>query len=117
MLLTKLWLYDDCASKEYLAFSDALIVMDKISFGSKLVLILLCVIASHCTVSDDNVPVEVRRRLGGDIVYVSSTGHFSCDKVNLTFLTSDRKCVKNQELINGNNNNNIAKWVNPQVLN
>ena len=54
------------------------------------------------TVSDDSVPVAVTRRLNGDIAYVSSTSHFSCDKLNLTFLISDRKCVENQELINGN---------------
>lgn len=77
--------------------------MGRICFGSKLVLIdvlLFYMIASH-TVSDNDVPITVTRRLSGDIVHVSSTSHFSCDKLNLTFLISDRKCVKNQELTNG----------------
>lgn len=87
------------------AFSDALIVMHmgRICFGSKLVHVLLfCVIVSH-TVSDDNVPVMVSRRLTDIYQYhnVSSTSHFSCDEVNATFLVSDRRCIKNQELFNG----------------
>ena len=80
--------------------------MDRIwsCFNFKLVLFkafLFCILASHI-VSDINVPVRVKRRLTGDIYYDNLTNFYIChDDDNLTFLVSERRCVKNQELLNG----------------
>ena len=53
--------------------------------------------------SDVNVPVSVTRRIGGDIYYVTSTRHFVCSNGNnVTFLVSENRCIKNEELLNGN---------------
>ena len=76
-----------------------MIVMGRISFGSKLILVAL-LFASHA-ISDVNVPVMIRRRQRGDIISYGSTSHFSCGEDNSTFLVSDRRCVKNQDLISG----------------
>ena len=64
--------------------------------------------------SDVNVPVSVSRRIGGDIYYVTSTSHFVCSNDNVTFLVSENRCIKNEELLNGilaliynHNDNNI----------
>ena len=58
--------------------------------------------ANH-VVSNVNISATVTRRLSGDIYDISeTTSHFSCDKDNATILVSDRRCVKNQDLISGN---------------
>ena len=83
-----------------------LIFMDRIYFRSKLVLINLalfcmCVTTGH-TVSDAGVPVTVIRRFSGDIIqYTASDSHISCRDANATFLVSDRRCIKNQQLFDG----------------
>ena len=64
---------------------------------------LFCVFASYIT---SDIPVVIKRRLNGDIIYydlnVTSTNFITCgDDNNLTFLVSERRCVKNQELLNG----------------
>ena len=55
-----------------------------------------------CT--DELVPVIVNRQLGNDTVHFSSAHNtISCntdDKV--TYLVDEKKCVSNQELLNGN---------------
>ena len=83
-----------------------LTVMGRICFGSKLILIialLFCVFASH-VVSDVTVPVMINRRLSGDIMSYNisgSTSHYSCDDDSPNLLVSDKRCVKNQDLISG----------------
>ena len=76
-----------------------------ISFRSRLILIayLLCVSANR-VVSNISISATVTRRLSGDIILYNiseTTNHFSCDKDNATILVSDRRCVKNQDLISG----------------
>ena len=81
-----------------------LTVMGRICFSSKLILIialLFRVFASH-VVSD--VTVTISRRLSGDIITYNisgSTSHITCNEDNPTFLVSDKRCVKNQDLIRG----------------
>ena len=84
---------------------------DRMSFsvsqGSKavfLVATLFCVFASLINIGDSNVPVLVNRRSKGDIyVNFNSTELLTCHhENNLTFLVDERRCVKNQELFNGN---------------
>ena len=76
--------------------------------GSKSVLfivILFCALKFTSLIGDTNVPVTVNRRLNGDIYYTNfnSTDPSACsDDNNLTFLVSERRCVKNQELFDGN---------------
>ena len=82
-------------------------VMGRISFGSKLAFLrafLFCELATHITtISDVDVPVRVGRRISGDIYYVTSSSYSIChDNDNVTFLVSERRCVKNQDLFNGN---------------
>ena len=61
----------------------------------------MCVTTGH-TVSDAGLPVIVNRRLSGDIIqYTASNSHISCDDINATFLVSDRRCIKNQQLFDG----------------
>ena len=78
--------------------------MDGSRFELKLVLLktfLFCILASHI-VSNVTVPVRVTRRLTGDIYYDNLSNYYICrDDDNLTFLVSERRCVKNQELLNG----------------
>ena len=78
-----------------------------VSQGSKSVLfvvILFCAFASLINIGDTNIPVTVNRRLNGDIyTNFNSTDSSACsDDNNLTFLVSERRCVNNQELFNGN---------------
>ena len=64
---------------------------------------LFCIILARLIASDVNVPVSVTRRIGGDIYYVTSTRHFVCSNGNnVTFLVSENRCIKNEELLNGN---------------
>jgi hypothetical protein len=69
--------------------------------------LLICNILSLASLidSDDklNLPVNVTRRVGGDMyTYATSTIFFTChDDNNLTFLVSEKRCVKNEELLNG----------------
>ena len=81
-------------------------VMGRISFGSKLFFLrafLFCVLATHITtISDVDVPVRVNRRISGDIYYSNNNSLACNDDDNITFLVSERRCVKNEELFNGN---------------
>ena len=75
-------------------------------FGSKSVLLrafLFCVLVSYITAV--GVPVSVIRRVTGDIYYVTSSNYFICHDDDVTFLVSERRCVRNQELFNGNTSN------------
>jgi hypothetical protein len=66
-------------------------------------ILLICniILLASLVDSDDNVPLNVTRRIGGDI-YATSTNFFTChDDHNLTFLVGERRCVKNEELLNG----------------
>ena len=60
----------------------------------------MCVTTGH-TVSDAGVPVTVIRRFSGDIIQYTAYSHISCGDVNATFLVSDRRCIKNQQLFDG----------------
>lgn len=82
--------------------------MGRICLGLKSVLVkavLFYALASPIiTISNVDVPIRVRRRIGGDIYYfTSSNNSFTiCHDDNITFLVSERRCVKNQELFDGN---------------
>ena len=53
-------------------------------------------------VTEDEIPVLVARRLNGDLyMNYNSSDHYTCHDDNLTFLVSERICVKDQELIDG----------------
>ena len=72
-------------------------------------IILVSALGSVALSEEENSIVYlVRRRLSGDIyntITVSnSTGHIVCsndDTGNLTFLVSEKRCVDNEELFNG----------------
>ena len=85
-------------------------------FGPEFIACLFRVLASHIIVSDGNVttaPVRVTRRLTGDIYYVSLSSYYIChDDDNFTFLVSERRCVKNQELFNDSNDYIIYRFCN-----
>ena len=54
---------------------------------------------------DELIPLLVERQLGNDTVYFSSahTNVISCNTdYKVTYLVDDKKCVSNQELLNGN---------------
>ena len=54
---------------------------------------------------EDETPVSVSRRQGGDIyTNFNESLHEICSGDNLTFLVNGRICVKDQELISGMNN-------------
>ena len=55
-------------------------------------------------VSEERIPETVSRRQSGDIyTHYNSSSTFACrDDNNLTYLVSEGRCVKNQQLINSN---------------
>ena len=78
------------------------------SLLSRVVATVLCLHAFLCVVhcsEEEKVPILVNRRLGNDIVtYVTTFDNSSsqseiCD--NHTYIVSERRCVNNQELLNG----------------
>ena len=73
--------------------------MDGSCFKLKLVLLKFCILASHIV---SNVPATVTRRLTGDIFYDNlSNNYIYRDDNKLIILVSERRYVKNQELLNG----------------
>ena len=67
-------------------------------------IILVSVLSSVVLSEEEKSMVQsVNRRLSGDIYNVfNSTVHFACsDGGNLTFLVSEKRCVNNEELFNG----------------
>ncbi len=64
---------------------------------------IVCMDATELTLV---VPVLVERQLGNDTVHFSSESArniMSCDTDDkVTYLVDDRRCVSNQELLNGN---------------
>ena len=77
--------------------------MEKILTFVPLKVFLFCIILASLIASDVNVPISVTRRIGGDIYYVTSTTHFVCNNDNnITFLVSENRCIKSEELLNGN---------------
>ena len=58
---------------------------------------------------DELAPVLVERQLGNDTVYFSSARNIiSCNfDGKVTYLVDDKKCVSNQELLNGNHSLHI----------
>ena len=68
--------------------------------------ILLMVVAFKHISSEEGVPSIVNRRLSGDSYWYLNSGNpttflICSDGGNFTFIVSERRCVKNQELING----------------
>ena len=52
--------------------------------------------------ADSRIPVTVNRRPTGDIITLSSENTILCNNDdNLTYLVSERQCVRNQGLLNG----------------
>ena len=54
--------------------------------------------------TEEGIPETVNRRQSGDIyTHYNSSSTFACrDDINLTYLVSEGRCVKNQQLIRGN---------------
>ena len=68
--------------------------------------VLLMVVIVKLTASEEGVPAIVNRRLSGDTYQYLNSGNLTdlyicSDDDNLTFVVSERRCIKNQELING----------------
>ena len=66
--------------------------------GLSVIMILVCILE----MAGSEIPEVVNRRDGGDIYQLLfSTGFETCSEGNnLTYLVSERKCVRNQELLN-----------------
>lgn len=82
-----------------------MIGLDTTSRGLGSVL-LMVVVTLKLIASEEGVPAIVHRRLSGDTYQYLNSGNLTdlsiCrDDDNLTFIVSERRCVKNQELING----------------
>ena len=62
---------------------------------------------SRFVTSNEQAPVEVSRRLTGDIVFFNSSesdmplGSMTCSNDRDTYLVSERQCVMKEELHNG----------------
>ena len=82
-----------------------MIGLDMTSSGLGSVL-LMVVVTLKLIASEEGVPAIVHRRLSGDTYRYLNSGNLTdlsiChDDGNLTFIVSERRCVKNQELIKG----------------
>ena len=71
--------------------------------GLKSLLVILVGLSKIVT-GEEGVPMSVSRRRGGDSFHIlNSSEQFLCrDDNDLTYLVHERRCVKNQELFNGN---------------
>ena len=71
--------------------------------GLKPLLVILVGLSKPVT-CEEGIPVSVHRRQGGDSFHIlNSSEQFVChDDNDLTYLVHERRCVKNQELFNGN---------------
>lgn len=80
------------------------IMMEIVVIGRGLRPLLLIVTLLKLIASEAEIPETVNRRQNGDIyTHYNSSSTFACrDDNNLTYFVSERKCVKNQQLINGN---------------
>ena len=66
------------------------------------VLVLVSIASNVILASEENIPVQVNRRLDGDIYWYSLTSTiFEVCQDNLTYLVSEDRCVNDQELFNG----------------
>jgi hypothetical protein len=65
------------------------------------VLVLVSIASNLILASEENIPVQVSRRLNHDIYWYSS-GMFEVCQDNQTYLVSEDRCVNNQEFFNGN---------------
>ena len=69
--------------------------MSLIDRGLRLRVLVLMAIASSLMANEENVPVEVNRRLSDDIYYLNTVYH-SCQD-SRSYLVSEDRCVENQE--------------------
>ena len=78
------------------------------------VIVLATVVSNVLTSGDQDIPVLVSRRLSGDSYWHSNDDFQICrDNLNLTYLVSEDRCAKDQELFNGNivgNNSNLKYY-------
>ena len=65
------------------------------------VIILVSIASNMMLAREINIPVEVNRRLDGDIYRYLNFPHEVCQD-NLTYLVSEDRCVNDEELFNGN---------------
>ena len=67
-----------------------------------LVFILMAISVTKLFASEDGIPVLVNRRPSGDTFQPFNESLSVCsDEQNVTYLVSERRCVKNQELYRG----------------
>ena len=68
-----------------------------------LITVILLSSASLVIVENETLPISVTRRLVSGDLYTNfnESRHRNCPEDNVTFLVSERMCVKNQELISG----------------
>ena len=65
------------------------------------VVFLIILSSANPVVNEDETTVSVSRRQGGDIKFYNESLHETCSGDNLTFLVSEKICVKDQGLISG----------------
>ena len=65
------------------------------------VLVLVSIASNLILASEGNIPVQVNRRLDGDIYWYSNNIFEVCQD-NLTYLVSEDRCVNDEELFKGN---------------
>ena len=65
------------------------------------VLMLVSIASNVMLASEENIPVQVNRRLDGDIYQYLNFPHEVCQD-NLTYLVSEDRCVNDEEFFNGN---------------
>lgn len=59
-------------------------------------------LVSSITCINEQVPLMIERQLRNDTVYFSSGCNSCTVDGKVTYLVDDKKCVSNQELLNGN---------------
>ena len=75
-------------------------------------LIAILVGLSTLAALKDEMPLSVRRRLDGDAIYFNSDFRV-CYNDSMTFLVNERRCVTNEELINGKLSLELALLIKP----
>ena len=61
-------------------------------------LLLMC-IASKLVSTEQSTLMEIQRRLSGDFAYYKLNSRLACNEE--TFVTDERQCVSNEDLLNG----------------
>ena len=72
------------------------------NFVLKAIVFVYIVSTSVWMCTEEIVPARVSRRLTGDAAFSESDSCTCINEGNLTYLVEERQCVKNQDLLNGN---------------